>query len=260
MNTDTVFDIQDRVIVLTGGCGLIGKKLSEAFAERGAKVVIVDVAAKDPESAAKRLGDDHMGRAVDVSDEDAVKALRDEVIERYGRVDVLINNHHYLHKGAWDTTAETFPSDAWRGIIDVNLTGLFWMCREFGSVMLDQGKGNIINLASTYGVVSSNPALYTDNSLASPIAYSASKGGVIMVTRYLASYWSSRGVRVNSLSPHGVWNHHEPEFEKRFSDMTPINRMMQPDELVGAALFLASDASSYVNGTNLMVDGGWTAW
>jgi NAD(P)-dependent dehydrogenase (short-subunit alcohol dehydrogenase family) len=260
MTTDPVFDIQNRVIVLTGGCGLIGTKLSEAFHERGAKVVVVDVEPKDPVSAARQLGDECMGMICDVSDENAVADLRKAVIERYGHVDVLINNHHFLAKGAWDTTAETFPSDAWRSIIDVNLNGLFWMCREFGSVMLEQGQGNIVNVASTYGVVSSNPALYTDNSLASPIAYSASKGGVVMITKYLASYWASRGVRVNSLTPHGVWNHHEPEFEKRFSEMTPMKRMMQVDELVGAALFLASDASSYVNGSNLLVEGGWTAW
>lgn len=123
-----------------------------------------------------------------------------------------------------------------------------------------QGRGNIINLASTYGVVSSNPALYTDNRLASPIAYSASKGGVILLTKYLACYWGKRGVRVNALTPHGVWNHHEEAFEKRFSAMSPLGRMMQPQEIIGAVLFLASDASSYVNGSNLLVEGGWTAW
>ncbi|MCB2211504.1 SDR family oxidoreductase [bacterium] len=260
MSTDPVFDVSGKIVVITGGCGLIGRTLTKALAERDAKLVVVDIESAEPEKWAAGLGDDHMGMVCDVSDEDAVTALHDKVIERYGRVDVLINNHHFLAKGAWDTTAETFPSDAWRGIIDVNLTGLFWMCRKFGLTMLEQGKGVIINMASTYGVVSSNPALYTDNSLASPIAYSASKGGVVMITKYLASYWGSRGVRVNSLTPHGVWNNHEPEFEKRFSEMTPLKRMMQPDELVGATLFLASDASSYVNGSNLLVEGGWTAW
>ena len=137
-------------------------------------------------------------------------------------IDVLINNHHYLAKQAWDSRAENYPEEAWKGIIDVNLTGTFLMCREFGRVMLQQGKGNIINVASTYGVVSSNPALYQDNTLASPVAYSASKGGVIMLTKYLASYWGERGVRVNAITPHGVWNSQEKSFEKRFNQMTPF--------------------------------------
>ncbi len=257
---DPVFDLNGRVIVLTGGCGLIGSAAARAFADRGARLVIVDVPPKDPVALAGELGGDATGAVCDVSSVQDVRALREMVMERFGRVDVLVNNHHYLAAGAWDTRAETFPDDAWESIIRVNLTGTFNMCRELGNVMLDQGEGVIINLASTYGVVSSNPALYGDNSLASPIAYSASKGGVIMLTKYLACYWGSRGVRVNSLTPHGVWNHHEEAFEKRFSSMTPINRMMQPEEIVGPMLFLASGASSYMNGANLIVDGGWTAW
>lgn len=260
MSTDPLFDIKDRVFVTTGACGLIGRALMKAFHERGAKLVIADIEDADPEAFANELGGDHMGAVCDVSDESAIEELKTKVLERYGRVDVLINNHHFLAKGAWDTTAETFPSDAWRSIIDVNLNGTFWMCRAFGSQMLEQGKGSIINMASTYGVVSSNPALYADNSVASPIAYSASKGGVIMLTKYLASYWAGRGVRVNALTPHGVWNNHEEAFDKRFSSMTPIGRMMKAEELVGAALLLASDAGSYINGSNLLVEGGWTAW
>ncbi len=258
--TDPVFDIAGRVIVLTGSCGLIGRTLASAFHERGARLALVDVEPKDPVEQARSLGGEAIGARCDVSDVAAVRALVKTVTDRFGTVDVVVNNHHFLAKGAWDTRAETFPDDAWENIIRVNLNGTFWMCREFGNVMLERGKGTIINLASTYGVVSSNPALYEDNSLASPIAYSASKGGVIMLTKYLACYWGARGVRVNALTPHGVWNHHEEAFERRFSAMSPLKRMMQPEELVGAALFLASDASSYVNGANLLVEGGWTAW
>lgn len=258
--TDPVFDIAGRVIVLTGSCGLIGRTLAAAFHERGARMVLVDVEPKDPVGQARSLRGDAMGVVCDVADVAAVRSLVATVLESHRTVDVVVNNHHFLAKGAWDTRAETFPDDAWEDIIRVNLNGTFWMCREFGNVMLERGKGAIINLASTYGVVSSNPALYEDNSLASPIAYSASKGGVIMLTKYLACYWGARGVRVNALTPHGVWNHHEEAFERRFSAMTPLKRMMQPEELVGAALFLASDASSYVNGANLLVEGGWTAW
>lgn len=258
--SDPVFDVSERVVVLTGACGLIGRTMARALHERGARVVLADVPPKDPAASARELGEAASGFECDVADVEQVRALLGATLERHGRVDVLINNHHFLARQAWDARAESFPDDAWRSIIDVNLTGTFLMCREFGSQMLKQGKGNIINLASTYGVVSSNPALYTDNRLASPIAYSASKGGVIMLTKYLACYWGRRGVRVNALTPHGVWNQHEEAFEKRFSKMTPLGRMMQPDELIGATLFLASDASSYVNGSNLLVEGGWTAW
>lgn len=258
--SDSTFGIENKVVVLTGGCGLIGTTLSRAFAERGCKLVVVDVPPKEPETFAAELGGETLGVHCNVGDAGAVKQLRDRVLDHFGRIDILINNHHFLAAGAWGSGAETFPDEAWESIIRVNLSGTFFMCREFGSVMLDQGVGNIINLASTYGVVSSNPALYTDNSLASPIAYSASKGGVIMLTKYLACYWGARGIRVNCLTPHGVWNNHEEAFDQRFSAMTPINRMMQPEEIVGPALFLASDASSYMNGGNLIVDGGWTAW
>lgn len=257
---DPVFDVSGRVIVLTGACGLIGRTTARALSERGAKLVLADVPPKDPAAFATELGGDTAGFHCDVSQIEAVRRLVEATLERHGRVDVLINNHHYLARQAWDARAEVFPEEAWRAIVDVNLTGTFLMCREFGAVMLRQGRGNIINLASTYGVVSSNPELYTDNRLASPIAYSASKGGVIMLTKYLACYWGKRGVRVNALTPHGVWNHHEEAFEKRFSAMSPLGRMMQPAEIVGAVLFLVSDASSYVNGSNLLVEGGWTAW
>jgi len=258
--TDPVFDVAGRVVVLTGACGLIGRTVARALNERGVKLILADVPPKDPVAFAAELGERAAGYHCDVADVSQVRQLVAATLERHGRVDVLINNHHFLAKQAWDARAEVFPDDAWRSILEVNLTGTFLMCREFGAVMLKQGKGNIINLASTYGVVSSNPALYTDNRLASPIAYSASKGGVIMLTKYLACYWGKRGVRVNALTPHGVWNHHEEAFEKRFSAMSPLGRMMQPEEIVGAVLFLASDASSYVNGSNLLVEGGWTAW
>jgi len=257
---DLTFDVTGKVVVLTGGCGLIGRTLARAFAQRGANLVVVDVPPKNPVAFVGELDGAVMGRICDVSSVAEVRALVAAVRERFGRIDVLINNHHYLAAGAWGSGAESFPDEAWESILRVNLTGTFLMCREVGGVMLEQGKGTIINMASTYGVVSSNPALYTDNSLASPIAYSASKGGVIMLTKYLASYWGARGVRVNSLTPHGVWNHHEKAFEDRFNAMTPIHRMMQPEEIVGPALFLATEASSYMNGANLIVDGGWTAW
>ncbi|MFC2171134.1 SDR family oxidoreductase [Acidobacteriota bacterium] len=258
--SDLVCDVSGKRVLLSGACGLIGTAIARAFASNGSRLILVDVPPKDPVAFSSDIGAGSMGLECDVSDVDAVRELVQKTVDRFGGIDVLINNHHFLAAGAWGTGAETFPDDAWETIIHVNLTGTFIMCREVGKVMLEQGQGNIINLASTYGMVSSNPALYEDNSLASPIAYSASKGGVIMLTKYLACYWGERGIRVNSLTPHGVWNHHEKTFEGRFSSMSPLHRMMQPEEIVGPALFLASESSSYMNGANLVVDGGWTAW
>lgn len=262
---DPLFDIQGRVVVLTGACGLIGRKIAAEFLARGANLMLADLeSAKPAEFAASLLGQPAGGRAsgmaCDVANAQQVAALVARTLETYGRVDVLINAHQYKPKGFLTAQAEDFPEELWDAILNANLKGTFLTCRDFGRVMLQQGKGSIINFASTYGVVSSNPALYEDNSMGNPLAYSASKGGVIMLTKYLGVYWAKRGVRVNCLTPHGVWNNHEPAFVERFSRMSPMGRLMQVEEVVGAALFLASDASSYVTGSNLLVEGGWTAW
>jgi NAD(P)-dependent dehydrogenase (short-subunit alcohol dehydrogenase family) len=262
--TDPVFDISGRTIVLTGACGLIGRKIAAEFVERGANLVLADLEKADPAGLAASLDGKGAARALglacDVSRAEEVAALLRFTLDECGHVDVLINSHQYKPKGFLMARAEDFPEELWDSVIAANLKGTFLTCRDFGKVMLDRGKGSIINFASTYGVVSSNPALYEDNSLGNPVAYSASKGGVIMLTKYLGAYWAKRGVRVNCLTPHGVWNNHEPAFIERFSRMSPIGRLMTADEVVGAALFLASDASSYVTGTNLLVEGGWTAW
>jgi NAD(P)-dependent dehydrogenase (short-subunit alcohol dehydrogenase family) len=262
--TDPVFDISGRTIALTGACGLIGRKIAAEFLARGANMVLADLEKADPAGLAASLeakdGARAHGLACDVSRAEEVAALLRFTLETCGRADVLVNAHQYKPKGFLMARAEEFPEELWDSVLAANLKGTFLTCRDFGKVMLEQGKGSIINFASTYGVVSSNPALYEDNSLGNPVAYSASKGGVIMLTKYLGAYWAKRGVRVNCLTPHGVWNNHEPAFVERFSRMSPTGRLMTADEVVGAALFLASDASSYVTGTNLLVEGGWTAW
>lgn len=257
---DSVYDISGRVIVVTGACGLIGRAIVKAFHERGARLVLVDTFETEPEKFAAAIGGETIGVVANVADARSVSDIVHQTLGRFSRVDVLVNNHQYKPVGFLEAKAETFPEELWNQIIDVNLKGTFLTCRDFGSVMLEQGNGSIINFASTYGVVSSNPSLYTGNSLGNPVAYSASKGGVIMLTKYLAVYWASHGVRVNCISPHGVWNNHEREFEERYNNFSPMGRMMQPDEIVGPAVYLASDASSYTTGANLLCEGGWTAW
>jgi NAD(P)-dependent dehydrogenase (short-subunit alcohol dehydrogenase family) len=258
--TDPIFDVSNKTVVLTGACGLIGRSLAAAFRERGARVAAVDIAAARPEEAARAAGSGSVGYSCDVTSSEQVAGLARRVIQEFGGVDVLVNSHHFKPVGFTEAKAETFPEELWDAIVGVNLKGTFLTCREFGRHMLERGKGSIINLASTYGVVSSNPDLYEGNSLGNPVAYSASKGGVIMLTKYLGAYWAERGVRVNCVTPHGVSNGHEPAFVERFSRKSPMRRLMTPEEVVGAVIFLASDASSYATASNLMVDGGWTAW
>lgn len=260
MTPDPLFAVKGKVVVLTGACGLIGRTAARAFADRGARLVAADLAEADPAALAADLGDDAMGVAADVADAGSVAALVAAARERFGRIDVLVNNHQADPPGFDDARPETFPEELWDAIVDVNLKGTFLTCREVGAVMLAQGGGSIINMASTYAVVSSNPALYEDNSVGNPLAYSAAKGGVIALTRYLGVHWAAQGVRVNCVTPHGVWNHHEQAFERRFSEMSPMGRMMTADEVVGALLFLASDAGAYATASNLLVEGGWTAW
>jgi NAD(P)-dependent dehydrogenase (short-subunit alcohol dehydrogenase family) len=256
---DQLFDIKDRVTVLTGARGLIGKKLAQSLEERGAKLVLVDVAGTQP-GVSKESKTNKLEVTCDVSDAAAVTSLLEVVLDHYQRVDVLINSHHYKPQGFTSAQAESFPEDLWDAIMNINLKGTFLTCREFGRAMLTQGKGSIVNIASTYGVVSSNPDLYRGNSLGNPVAYTASKGGVIMLTKYLGAHWAARGVRVNCVTPHGVWNNQEPGFVERFSEKSPMKRLMMVDEVVGAVLFLASDASSYATGSNVLIEGGWTAW
>ena len=258
--SDTLFSVAGKTVVLTGACGLIGRALAKAFADRQASLVLADVATARPDVYAEELPGEVIGVVCDVSDASSVDHLVQQTLKRFGRVDVLINCHQYKPHGFLEAQPESFPEELWEAIIEVNLKGTFLTCRDFGRIMLRQGQGSIINFASTYGVVSSNPALYEDNSMGNPLAYSASKGGVIMLTRYLGTYWAKRGVRVNCITPHGVYDGHEDSFIQRFSQMAPMGRMMTAEEVVGAVLFLASDASSYATASNLLIEGGWTAW
>ncbi len=261
--TDPIFDVSNRTVVVTGACGLIGRSLVSAFRERGARVAAVDIPAAHPEESARALGDGGgrvAGFSCDVTKSSEVAELASRVVETFGCVDVLVNSHHYKPQGFTEARAETFPEELWDAIVAVNLKGTFLTCREFGRLMLAQGRGSIVNLASTYGVVSSNPDLYDGNSLGNPVAYSASKGAVIMLTKYLGAHWAERGVRVNCITPHGVANNHEAGFVERFARKSPMRRLMTAEEVVGAVIFLASEASSYATASNLLIDGGWTAW
>lgn len=257
--TDTLFDVSDRVFVITGACGLIGREIANALITRGCKLVLADIQS-DVLHLAHELGEDAYAITCDVSNAVNVESLVSLCLEKMKRADVLINCHQHKPKGFLESQPEMFPEELWDAIINANLKGTFLTCREFGRLMIQQKQGSIINFASTYGVVSSNPNLYEGNSMGNPVAYSASKGAVVMLTKYLGAYWARYGVRVNCITPHGVYKQHEQAFIDKFSQMSPMKRMMNANEIIGAVLFLASNASGYVTGSNLLVEGGWTAW
>jgi NAD(P)-dependent dehydrogenase (short-subunit alcohol dehydrogenase family) len=260
MKCDPVFSVAGRTVAITGACGLIGRAITQAFLERGAKVAAIDIVPLGNRHEFKCQPDHLLPLAADITKAQAIEDVIEQIRDSFQSVDVLVNSHHYKPRGFTEALPETFPEELWDAIVEVNLKATFLTCREFGRAMLKQGRGSIINFASTYGVVSSNPDLYEGNTLGNPIAYSASKGGVVMLTKYLGAYWAERGVRVNCITPHGIENGHESKFVDRFRAKSPMRRMMRSDEVVGAVLFLASDASSYATGSNLLIEGGWTAW
>jgi len=264
------FDLKNRVIVITGGLGLIGSAFVEACAQHGANVVIADVVALNPEEEANRLAARHnrpmLGVSIDVANRQSVTLLRDKVIAAFGKIDGLVNTHQNK-TASFFSRFEDYDDKNWDDVVETNLKGTFLTCQILGSWMAERGKGVIVNIPSTYSVVAPNQNLYKDGAEGEgcPAVYSASKGGIMALSQYLASYWADKGIRVNQITPHGVIPYgdltdKDQAFEDRFSSMTPIGRLSYNHEVCGALIFLLSDASSYTTGHNLMVDGGWTVW
>jgi glutamate-1-semialdehyde aminotransferase/NAD(P)-dependent dehydrogenase (short-subunit alcohol dehydrogenase family) len=268
------FALTDQVVVVTGAGGLLGREHAMAVAEAGAMVVCADLAVTgldDLLEGCRRAGArEALALPVDVTNPDHVERLRDLVLSRFGRIDVLVNNAALNDRveapthGPDSGATEHFPLDAWRQMMDVNVTGVFLPCQLLGAAMLDAGRGSIINIASTYGLVGPDPALYarpdgTPGHSKAP-SYPASKGAVLALTRHLAAQWGGRGVRVNALVPGGVRNGQPEHFVEQYARRTPLGRMASPDDYRGALVFLASNASTYMTGATLVVDGGFTAW
>ncbi len=257
------FELKGKVVIITGGMGLIGRAFAEACCQYGGIAVIADREGAGSEEHAAELsrkyGKEMTGITIDVAKREDVENLKNTALEKYGRIDGLINCHQ--NKTAkFFAKFEEYTDKDWDAVVETNLKGTFLTCQIIGGYMAEKGNGSIINMPSTYSVVAPNHNLYRGTSLGSPAAYSASKGGVMALSQYLSTYWAKNGVRVNQITPHGVWNNHEERFEKNFSEMSPLMRMSYNHEVAGAAVFLLSDASSYVTGHNLVVDGGWTAW
>lgn len=266
-----LFDLSGRTAVVTGGAGILGRRFAAGLADHGAAVAVVDIDGEAARAAAAEIAKEYAARVVavtaDVADADSVKALAGEIRAQIGEVDILINNAASKGKSldAFFSPLEDFDLRTWRDIMAVNLDGMFNIARTFGEAMARRGRGSIIQTASIYGVVAPDQRIYENSMylgrpINTPAVYSASKAGVIGLTRHLAAYWAESGVRVNTLTPGGVESGQNEEFNRRYSARVPMGRMARADELVGAMIFLASDASSYVTGQNIVVDGGLSAW
>ncbi|MNY11815.1 3-oxoacyl-[acyl-carrier-protein] reductase FabG [compost metagenome] len=264
------FSLEGKVVVVTGGTGILGSLYCRRLAEAGASVIVADIDAETCVDMAETLrtetGVEVLGVGVDVSDEDSVVSLKEEIVRRFGKIDVLVNNAATKSPNFF-APLEGFPLTDWKQVMDVNVTGIFLMVKHLGSAMAKRGHGSIINISSIYGVVGPDQRIYEGSwyeslggAINTPLIYSTTKGAVIAMTRYLATYWGPYGLRTNTLTPGGVSSGQNSIFSEKYSSRVPLGRMAEPEDLVGALLFLASDASSYVNGQNLIVDGGLTAW
>jgi len=264
------FELKDRIVVLTGALGILGTLYGWRLAESGARVVVSDL---DPDkckahasSLARETGADCLGIAVDLENETSVRRWAEEILKTVGTPDVLVNNAAAKSPNFF-SPLDCFPLADWNKVMAVNVTGMFLAIREFAPAMAAKGKGSIINISSIYGVVGPDQRIYEGSNyeqmgggINTPLVYSASKGAVIAMTRYMAAYLGPKGVRTNTLTPGGVFSGQNEQFKTSYASRVPLGRMADSEELIGALLFLASDASSYVNGQNIIVDGGWTAW
>ena len=269
-----MFDLSGRVAVVTGGLGQLGRQYCRTLAGAGARVAALDLVA-DGAAVARAFPDlagtpaCPFGVAADVTDKASLEAALAHVAAVAGTPDVLINN------AALDSPPnapleengpfETYPVDSWRRVFEVNAQGVFLCCQVFGGAMAAAGRGSIVNVASIYGMVAPDQSLYQyrrdrGEEFYKPVAYSASKSALYNLTRYLASYWGRRGVRVNTVTLAGVFNNQDPAFLANYEPRVPLGRMADETDYNGVILFLASDASRYVTGSNLTADGGWTAW
>jgi len=267
MEQPNLFDLNGRVAIITGGAGLLASEHAKALTGYGARVIMADLNLGKCQQAVDLLKDEgysHISAMkCDVTSKAAWEKLKEDVLQQFGRIDILINNAGFTNQSKtanFDANFEDFPLEDWNAMIDVNLTGSFLGCQIVGKHMLQKEKGSIINIASLYGVVSPNHKMYPGTGIKQPVGYTVSKHGVVALTKYLATLWAEAGVKVNSLTPGGIFNGHKDPFLERFKQLNPIGRMSEKNELQGAVVFLASDASSHVIGHNLIVDGGWTAW
>ncbi len=255
-------NLSGRSAILTGGAGNIGLAVAETLIELGARVAIVDLDQTACEERSKFLGANALPFACDLKHEQAVRETVRSTIKAFGSLDILIHCAAYVgttNRPGWNVPFSQQSVVAWDDALRVNLTSAFILAQEARDALIASGHGSVIFFSSTYGMVGPDMGLYTDTNMTNPAAYGASKGGLLQLSRYLATVFAPK-VRVNAISPGGVWRNQPEIFHERYQARTPLQRMAHEEDLKGATAFLASDLSAYVTGHNLVVDGGWTAW
>lgn len=266
-----LFDLTGRTAVVTGGCGILGRRFADGLAEFGASVAILDLDQAACDSAAAEIASRHPVRAkgygCDITRQDVVRATAATIEADLGPVSILLNNAASKTRDvdAFFAPLEQFSLETWREIMAVNLDGMFNVAQAFGALMAGRGYGAIVQTASIYGLMAPDQRIYEGSeylgrAINTPAVYTASKAGVIGLTKHLATYWAAKGVRINTLTPGGVDSGQNETFKQRYGARIPLGRMAKADEMVGAMLFLVSDAASYVTGQNIAVDGGLSAW
>jgi NAD(P)-dependent dehydrogenase (short-subunit alcohol dehydrogenase family) len=291
-----LFDLSGRVALVTGGAGLLGREFSKTLLAAGAGVAIADLDGQAAQEAAASINNNFgnkslptsgvrpqaVGFPVDISSKDSVQSLMNSVMQEFQRLDILVNSAALDPKIGSQSEAESqlkgeensaddplyltfedYPVGLWQKALDVNLTGMFLCCQAAGRQMVRQGSGVIINICSIYGMLGPDQRIYQrpgETVKYKPAYYSVTKAGVLGLTNYLAAYYAGKNIRVNALTPGGVYQDQDDDFLQAYSSRTMLGRMAEKNELNGALLFLASDASAYMTGSNLVVDGGWAAW
>lgn len=252
-----LFDLSEKVAVVTGGAGLIGSTLCEGLAEHGATVILVDIDADTAEDVARSIDGEIIVKSLDISSEVAVEALFDSVVDSFGSVDILVNSAYPRNENYGRAYEDVSVTD-WEENIRLNLNSYYLTCHKASEIMKDQGGGSIINVGSIYGTQAPDFDIYTGTEITSPVEYAAIKGAVINFTRYLASYLGRYGIRANVLSPGGVFDDQDERFVEQYESRTPLSRMADPEDLKGPIVYLSADSSQYMTGQNLIIDGGWT--
>lgn len=256
MNYKKLFSCENKVAVVTGGAGLLGREIAQGLKEFGAEVYIADI---DEAKVTPLLNEKTKFLPFDITSEESINRAFSNLLNEKGRVDIVVNSA-YPRTGDWGAKFEDIKFDSWKENLNNHLGGHFICCRTAAEQMKKQGGGSIINLASIYGVTAPDFSIYEGTPMTMPAAYASIKSGLIALTRYIAAYYGRHNVRANAVSPGGIFDGQPESFVERYSQKTPLGRMGRPDEIVGAVIYLASNAASYVTGENIMVDGGWTAW